>query len=81
MGNRVMRTFGRDFLDNRSGHTSASRRNDFSSHREARAQGISISRMSAVLIVTIQIGKGSLAIRIHAYECNNPSRWWRIVCT
>jgi len=34
--------------------------------------------MNAVLIVTIQIGKGSIATWIHAYECNNPSRWGRI---
>lgn len=77
----VMHTFGRDFGNYRSGHTSTFCRDYFSSHRKAGAQGIRISRMSTVLIVSIQIGKGLFALRIHAYVCNNPSRRWRIVGT
>ena len=77
----VMRTFGRDFGNYRSGHTSTFCRDYFSSHRNVGAQGIRISRMSKVLIVSIQIGKGLFALPIHAYVCNNPSRRWRIVGT
>ena len=60
----VMRTFGRDFGNYRSGHTSTFCRDYFSSHRKAGAQGIRISRMSTVLIVSIQISKGWFALRI-----------------
>ena len=77
----VIHTFGRDFGNDRSGHTSTFCRDYFSSHRKAGAQGIRISRMSTVLIVSIQIGKGWFALRIRAYVCNNPSRRWRIVGT
>ncbi len=67
--------------DNRSGHACTSRRNYFSSYREVRAQGADICCMSAVLITIKQIWKWLLALWIHAYKCNNPTRWWHIVCT
>ena len=68
MSNHVMYTFGRDFRNYISGHTSTSRLNYFVSHRKAGAQGIRSSRMSAELIVTTQIGKGYFAIWYHANE-------------
>ena len=50
-----MLTSGWNFRDDRSSHASTSRRNDFSSHREVRTQGVGRCRMSAVLIITKQI--------------------------
>ena len=76
-----MHTSARDFRNNRSGNTSTSRRNYFSSHCKACAQCIHIPRMSSVPIVGMQIGKWLFTLRIHAYVCNNPSRWWRMVGT
>ena len=81
MGNHVMHTSARDFRNNRSGDTSTSRRNYFSSHCKACAQCIHMPRMSSVPIVGMQIGKWLFTLRIHAYVCNNPSRWWRMVGT
>ena len=70
-----------NFRDNRSGHASTSRSNYFSSHREVRTQGVDIFCMSSMLIIAKQIWKWLLALWIHAYICNNPPRWWRIVYT
>ena len=76
-----LHAFGWDALDHWSCHASASRRNDFSTHCQARAQCSHVSRMIAVLIVAEQICKGLVAFWIHAYICYNSLRRWRIVRT
>lgn len=77
---KMLLAFGNwNIPDNRSCHPGVSRRNDFPSHRKARAQGTHVSRMSLVLIVSKQIGKGLFAFLIRAYVSNNPFRRRRIV--
>ena len=73
--------FGRNALYHRSGQASTSRRNDFSPHCDARAQGPHVSGMIAVHIITVHIWKGLRAFWIHAFVCYNSLRWWRIFRT
>ena len=72
--------FGRNARYHRSGQAGTSRRNDFSTHCEARAQGPHVSGMIAVHIVTVHICKGLLAFWIQAFVCYNSSMLWRIFC-